>query len=209
MADNVALPAATGNCAADEATYSGDTVKIQIVRLIHVEGAEGAKTLTEISTVNGIAVVTRLDTQRIAVTSSGLTIATTAYTAGDTLGTQFTLANAARASDGTGRIVGVVLMDETDIIGAVDVIFTRASVTLAADNAAWAISDADAANIVAVVPLSVADVGNNRIAQALNLRIPYNCSGGTSLFCSLVTRTAHTFFTATTSLKLQVFVERD
>lgn len=210
MPDNVGYTPGTGaNVACDELTYSGDTVKLQLIRLVHVEGSEGAKTLTEITTTQGLAVVARADTQRIAVTSGGLTTATTAYTAGDQLGTQFTLANAARASGGTGRIVGIVLLDETDIIGAVDVIFTRASITLAADNAAYAISDADAANVIAIVPLTAADLGNNRVAQAANLSIPYDCSGGTSLYCSLVTRTAHTFFGATTSLKLQVFVERD
>lgn len=49
MADNVAITAGTGtNIACDEATYSGDTTKIQLTRLVHVSGAEGAKTVSEI-----------------------------------------------------------------------------------------------------------------------------------------------------------------
>lgn len=38
------------NVAADEVTYSGDTVKLQIVRQIHVSGSEGSKTLSEFAT---------------------------------------------------------------------------------------------------------------------------------------------------------------
>ena len=48
MSDNVPLPAASGSVAADEASYSGDTVKIQLVRLIHADGAEGSKVVTEL-----------------------------------------------------------------------------------------------------------------------------------------------------------------
>lgn len=50
MADNVGVTAgaATYTAAADEVTYSGDTSKVQLVRLVHVSGTEGSKTLTEI-----------------------------------------------------------------------------------------------------------------------------------------------------------------
>lgn len=145
---------------------------------------------------------------RVSVQSAGLTTATTAYTAGDQVGTQFTLANMARASGGFGYIVGVTLISAADIIGAYDVVFTRASITPAADNAAYAISDSDALNVVGIAQLSGAfDIGNNRIAQAVNLRMPYDCSGGTSLYATLITRSAHTFFGATGELQLVVYAE--
>lgn len=55
MADNVAFTdsVATYAAAADEVTYSGDTAKVQLARLVHVSGSEGAKTLTEIVTAPG------------------------------------------------------------------------------------------------------------------------------------------------------------
>jgi hypothetical protein len=64
LADNVPLPAAAGFAAADELSYSGDTTsKVQIIRLVHVTGSEGAKTLQEIhgnstpaATVYGLSV---------------------------------------------------------------------------------------------------------------------------------------------------------
>jgi hypothetical protein len=69
LSDNVAFqsatlatPAAATSVAADELTYSGDTAKVQVLRLVHVSGAEGAKTLHEIAdATNGLDVdVTRV-----------------------------------------------------------------------------------------------------------------------------------------------------
>lgn len=209
MADNVAITAGSGTTiATDEvAVNGGSTAHVQFVKLVDgtSNGTDGIP-----GTTNGLRTLAHKDVLRIAVTSGGLTTATTAYTAGDQVGTQFTIANAARASGGTGRIVSVVLMDETDIIGPYDVVFTRSSITLASDNAAYAISDTDAAAIVGVAQLAgTYDIGNNRIAQYLGPPIPYDCSGGTSLYAGLICRVGHTFFGATTSLKLTVFVERD
>ena len=50
MADNTVLNAGSGGdtIATDSLTYSGDTAKVQLVRLVHVTGAEGSKTLSEI-----------------------------------------------------------------------------------------------------------------------------------------------------------------
>lgn len=45
MADNVALPPSAVNCAADEVPYSGDTTKLQLVRLVDAVGSEGSKTV--------------------------------------------------------------------------------------------------------------------------------------------------------------------
>lgn len=45
MADNVALPPSGTNAATDEVTYSGDTAQVQLMRLVHVSGAEGSKVI--------------------------------------------------------------------------------------------------------------------------------------------------------------------
>lgn len=156
-------------------------------------------------------VMAHRDLTRISVQSAGLTTATTAYSVGDQVGTQFTFAGAARASGGTGTVVAAMVIDAQDIIGPYDLVLFRSSVTLASDNAAFAISDADALNIVGVIQMVGAlDLGNNRIAQAYNLAIPYDCSGGTSLFGALITRSAHTFFSGGVgSLQVVLHVERN
>lgn len=158
----------------------------------------------------------RRDLVRVATTSGGLTTSVTAYTAGDQVGTQFTMAGCSRASGGTGTIVGCALINAhltltgAEVIGAYDVVITRSSITLAGDNAVYAISDADACNVVGLIQLAGSfDIGNNRISQMFNLAIPYDCSGGTSLYASLITRTAHTFFTNVGDLQLVLYVERN
>jgi hypothetical protein len=51
MPDNVGYTPGSGAAVAcDEVPYSGDTTKVQLVRLVHVSGAEGSKTLSELST---------------------------------------------------------------------------------------------------------------------------------------------------------------
>lgn len=198
--------------AEDSAHTDGDKGFVMLGVRNHTTGSttDGDYSAISVSSTGDLHTFDHRDVLRIAVTSGGLTTATTAYTAGDQVGTQFTFANAARVSGGTGRVVGAVLLDETDIIGAYDLVLTRASITLASDNAAYAISDGDAASVVGIIQMAGAfDIGNNRIAQATNLSIPYDCSGGTSLYGGLICRVGHTFFGATTSLKLTLFVERD
>lgn len=148
---------------------------------------------------------------RYEATVSGITISATAYTGGDQVGTLISFSSAARVTGGTGLITGCVLTDMSDIIGSYDVHFFRDTVTLAADNAAYAISDADNEKSVALLQFGGAfDVGNNRIAQAYNLAIPYDCVG-TTLYAALIARVGHTFFSAggANSLKLQIHVERN
>lgn len=156
------------------------------------------------------AVVARRDLQRISVQSGGLTTSVTSYTAGDQVGTIFTVTNAARASGGGGTITGITLIDAADVIGTYDVVFFTQSVTLASDNAAFAISDADALNVIGIAQLAGSfDMTNNRIAQLFNLAIPYVCVGSTSLYAALITRSNHSFFAAATDLQLITYVERN
>jgi hypothetical protein len=172
--------------------------------------ADGDYSAISVSSTGEMQTLARRDLQRIAVGVTGVTTATTAYVAGDQVGTQITLANAARLSGGSGVIVGATLIDQSDIIGAYDLAIFDSSVTLAADNAAFAISDADSLKIVALIQLAGAfDLTNNRVAQAYNLAIPYVCSGGTSLYAALITRAGHTFFTAGALPQVAVYVERN
>lgn len=208
MADNVAITAGTGTpIATDEVAVNGGTVAhVQYVKL--VDGT-GNGTTGIVGSSKGLHVVSHRDIARISVASSGLTTATTAYAAGDQMGAQFTITNAANASGGTGYITGVTLVSAADNIGAVDVLFFDSSVTPAADNAAFAISDADALKTVALVQLNGAyDIGNNRVAQAYNLAIPFVCSGTANLYALLITRLNHTFFGAATDLQLITYVEQ-
>lgn len=191
----------------DYATINGTNGHVQYMKL--VDGTNGGTTVIP-GSAQGLFVIPRQDVQVITVASGGLTTATTAYSVGDQVGTLFTLSNAARSTGGTGSILGVSLTDAKDIIGSYDVVIFRSSVTLAADNAGFSISATDAKSVVEVVSLNYAiDLGAGRFARLMGLNIPYDCSGGTSLYAALITRSAHTYFTAVTDLQLTVYVARD
>ncbi len=161
---------------------------------------------------NGYVYATnRYDIQRLVVYPTGLTTATTAYSAGDAVGGLMALSGAARVTGGAGMIRSVILTSAADIIGAYDVVYSRSTIpSLSLDNAAFNIStDAHANSIIGIVQLAGAfDIGSNRIAQATNLAIPYDCSGDTNLYAVLLCRVGHTFFGAQGDLQLTTYVER-
>lgn len=247
MPDNsLRTPGSGESVASDELTYSGDTAKVQVVRIGHVTGSEGAKTFREVLFAEDAAhtdgdfglmmlgvrghagagtdgdygalsltadaalrVEAERNLSRVSVQSAGLTIATTAYTAGDQVGTMFTFTGMARANGGSGTIVGVMMISAADITGGYDLALFRSNITLAGDNAAFAISDTDALEFAGLVQMSGAwDIGNNRVAQQFNLSVPYVCgSGTTSLFGTLITRSGHTFFGAVGDIQLILLTE--
>jgi hypothetical protein len=157
-----------------------------------------------------LQVVARPQAARISTTSAGLTTATTAYSIGDQTGTILTISNAAKVSGGTGLIQSITLLDEGDVGVSYRLHFYNQSVTLAADNAAFAVSDADQRNYVGTILLpDLADVGANRVATLTNVGLGYHCSGSTSLFCAIETRTANAVYAAVGDLKLILHVYQD
>lgn len=204
MANNTTLNTMTGgDVIADEDITS---VKYQRIKL--VDGTVGQTTPIP-GDANGLHTVPHIDATRVVVTSAGLTIATTAYTSGDQMGSLITFAGCARNSGGGGRITKALVTSAADQIGPIDLLIFDTSVTLAADNAAFAITDADALKIVGLIQCQGAyDIGNNRIAQAYNIYLPYQCSV-TSLYGALITRSGHTFFAAATDLEITISIERN
>lgn len=217
MADNLTTQTATPATVPDSTVIGtdevgvngGTTSHVQFVKVVdgRANGTDGLPGDTQ-----GAWVVPRRDLQRISVQSAGLTTTATAYSIGDQVGTQFTFANAARASGGTGTIVGAMVIDANDVIGPMDLAIFQASVTLASDNAAFSISDSDALNLVGWIQMvGAVDIGGNRVCQAHSIAIGYACSGSTSLFGALMTRAAiaGTPFAAVTNLQVILNVERN
>lgn len=151
--------------------------------------------------------VRRIGTVRKTGTSSGLTTAATAYTAGDVLDAEIGLTNAARASGGFGSIRGITLLDKGDVLGPVDIVISRDTMTVAANNAAWAPSDADMAKVIDILTLgSYLDVGGARFFSLSGLDIAYDCTA-TTLYYHLVTRTGNAVFAATTDIVVNFYLE--
>lgn len=134
-------------------------------------------------------------TVRISVTP---TIDTAAYTSGDCLGGLMDFANAVRAAGGSGVIQSILVLDKTQAQrAAIDLLFFDRSVTVAGNNAAVAMSDADMANCLGVVsigPYNTAWPGTplNSLSTLTNVGLPIVCNG-TSLYCQAIVRATPTY----------------
>lgn len=119
-------------------------------------------------------------------------VAAAAYAAGDQFGTLITIANAARFTGLGGHITGVTLFDDDDLQVGADVYFYDASVSLAADNAVYAVSDADGRKELYCCQIPYfRDNGANRVGAVTGISVPYVCTG-TSLFVAIRTQSAVT-----------------
>lgn len=140
-------------------------------------------------------------------TSSGLTTGGTLYTADDQMGDLKELTNMAATSGGSGYISTIRLVCDTNaVIGGVRVWFFSATVTsLAADNVAFSLSDADALLYEGHYDLGTPAGANNCAAVVgRNVNLDYTCAA-TSLFVAFQTLTTHTaHFAAVDDLHLEV-----
>lgn len=144
------------------------------------------------------------------INSSGLTTASTNYSNGDTLGAGWTVPNAAKASAGTGRVIGVTIIDYADILSMVTLFMFQGSVTFGTDNSAPSLSDADSLKLACEpVTLTLTDLGGVRVAGVGSISIPYVLDGTDLYVYARADSIAASFFGAATDLKLRVSVTRD
>lgn len=194
--------------AEDTAHADGDVGVLFLGVRNHFTGSttDGDYSAVSVSSFGDLHTIGRKDQVRL--TSGTITTNTLSHTAGQQTGGVITLSSAARVNVGSGIITSVILTDVDDVIGPFDVAFFRSSPTTGGDNTTLSFADGDMVNLVGLVQLTGAfDLGGNRVAQAHNISVPYDCAA-TSLFAVLVTRFTYTP-TTTTALNLQVFVERN
>lgn len=131
------------------------------------------------------------------------TINTSAYTAGDELGTLMTLTGAARYTGGGGIVRSIVILDKTQAQrSAIDVAFFNQSISVAGNNSPFAPSDATMLNFLGLVAVATGDYNTawagtptNSAATKL-VEFPYVCAA-TDLFALLVVRGTPTYTGAT------------
>lgn len=150
--------------------------------------------------------MTSLNLATVAVASTGLTTATTAYGVDDQVGALFTF-----TLTNPGIILSAQLVDKAKIIGPYDLFLFNASPTLAADNAPFTVSDADMLNCIGVInfpyPANTPSAMVNAIAHVDSLGLPSGASS--TIYGGLVTRTAHTFFGAAGDLQVRLNYSKD
>lgn len=205
MADNVDFTPGSG---ASVATDDVGGIHYQRTKLaLGLDGAHDAD-LTG-TAAKGAYVDPRGSSTLIQVSSTGLTTATTAYATGDALGAEMVFAGAVRTTAGTGRIESGLLMDKAKIVNGVDLYLFDRTVTPAADNAAFAFSDADMMFCQGVVEFRGAKTGaNNAVLMAVGLPILIK-PNATSLYGYMVTQYLHTFFGAVGDLVVTLGIVQD
>lgn len=135
-----------------------------------------------------------------------------AYATGDYMGTSTTpqtFTNVCRSSGGSGVIKGIFASDKI-VTANVDMELWLFSATFTAptDNAAWAISDAEATTFIGVISLSTSNwkaTSNNQVYYDDAFSIPFDLPTGTSFYYALVARgTTPAFTSADLSLGLLI-----
>jgi len=214
MADNVDITPGTGKTIR---TDEVGAVQIQVVKM--ALGADGAEDLLldsgQQTMANSLPVVIASDQglQKIGGISVQIDItvasSASAYSSGDMVGAEVTLTGAARINGGTGKITGIRVEDDAGQSVACELWIFDTTVTEPADNAAWSISDADAANIVAVIPVSAYYASAlNSVAPIPNLSVPFKCTGSISnLFMCFVTRGTPTY--TANAIHIRFWVDQD
>jgi len=132
------------------------------------------------------------------VFSSALTLDTSQYAAGDTLGDLLEVTNVVRRAGERAVLQSVFVIDKSDQGAAFDLVLFDRSVTLSAKNAAWNTSDDDMAFAQALVRVTgsdYVDLGGNRIAQLGELRRGVK-PNATSLYLGTVSQGTGTYAAA-------------
>lgn len=95
----------------------------------------------------------------------------------------FTFTGAGRASGGSGIITDLLVSFDDDAATPLqgELFIYDQAVTAIADNAVFAVSDAEARTTVAQIPFSLSDIGNQGFAHVQNLSIGYTCVGTANL----------------------------
>lgn len=134
-------------------------------------------------------------------------VAAAVYAAGDQYGTLITIANAARFTGGGGWINSILFHDDDDLHTAMEFAFFNDTLTLAADNAAFAISDADARKALYFAQMTyMNDFGAQRFGQIAGISVPYFCTG-TSLYVACRIQSAIT--PTATGSRIRIGLTRD
>lgn len=209
MADNVTITAGSGTTIAtdDNGGTHHQVIKVMLGANSTFTGQVGGEAR---GSDYAMYVDNRPKVAVVQVASAGLTTSTTAYSANDQLGTILTFANAVRASGGTATIRSATLVDKAKIVGAIDLYLFNQSVTLASDNAAADFSDSDMLFCCGIIRFPAPQtVTSNGFTQVESSGLAITCSGSTSLYGALVTRSGHTFFGAVGDLVTTLTLELD
>jgi hypothetical protein len=139
-----------------------------------------------------------------------LSMSTAQYGDGDVLAAAQEVAEVFEAGRAV-KLESLVLLDKDDQGGALDIVFLRTSVAMGSENAALALTDAAADEILAKVPIGTADYtdwGSSQFAQRTadaghtGMGLVMLPDGGSSLYVAAISRGTKTYTASGITLKL-------
>ena len=133
--------------------------------------------------------VTRPADTAVYAANDALSDSTTAPTSGG-----FTFTGAGRISGGSGIITDAIIVSSADAVTLLqgEVYIFNQSATNINDNAAFAVSDAEAKTCIGRIQFTLEDIGNNGWFHAQNLSIGYTCVGTANLRFLVRVKNAYT-----------------
>lgn len=139
-----------------------------------------------------------------------LSLDTAAYASGDVLADTQVVTLGTHLPDvgRKGTIESITVLDKDDQAGLFDLVILDSNVSLGTENAAPSITDANAASVVAIVPVSgYTDLGANAIARPSFDPIPFVLAAGVQLYVGAISRDTKTYTAAGLRLKFAIRIE--
>jgi hypothetical protein len=202
MADNVTIPA-SGSGTATPVIATDDVSSVHFQK-IKVDGGGDGATVPIVAGVQAstasLPVVGPNDEFVTVDSSFNRPADTTTYAVNDQIAdstsapTLPTLSSVVKASGGSGIIIDLILNTTNDPALPLqgELFIFDSSVTLANDNAAFAISDADSLKLVAgPIPFAMVDIGNQHVAHIQGLNVGFTCVGTANLRWSMRAKNAY------------------
>ncbi len=136
-----------------------------------------------------------------------LTLSTDAYADGDVLAATQEVENAVSIKGGSGVIQSIVVQDDDDQAGILDLIFFDANTSIGTENAAISMTDNDTiTGIQEVVAADYVDMINSQVAHFENVGIVIR-GVGTSLYMAVASRDTKTYSAAGLTVRLGILMD--
>ena len=138
-----------------------------------------------------------------------LTLSTDAYADGDVLAATQEVAGAVSVNGGSGVIQSIVIQDDDDQAGILDLIFFDANTSIGTENSAISMADNDTVTgIQEVVAADYVDMINSQVAHFENVGIVIKgASGTTSIYMAAASRDTKTYTAAGLTVRLGILMD--
>ena len=140
------------------------------------------------------------------ITTTVMSLHTDANVVNDVLAATQEIANAVRVNDGTGVIQTIVVQDDDDNGGDIDLVFFSANTSIGSESATVSMADNDTVlGIVEVASGDYVDMINSQVATLVNVGIAIQgATGVKSIYLGIVARNTDTYSASGITVRLGI-----